>query len=287
MGITRDDAPEEERFIGPINHRESTWLWVALLKRQMPMQEERFGTLFSRREHIGSQLLTLPNPHAAKAELMGEMRSHIVPSGELDWIQDDSRLLTWLEWRLSKESSYSGFHLPAQLPLKDRLIAAIDTAETGLQLKKATMAQLRGEWSTLLTDKSWEIWCQESKAEKAWFAWTWLNRQKMAWGRKAPTSDNDVFTCVLSAFDCSNYTTKEKAYFLEKIKRGWSQHKYQEKQKKEGKKQYNFSLNQDTNEKIHRLSEELGIHRNQLIQLLVDGEFKERYYSSKHPPHSI
>ncbi|WP_152521727.1 hypothetical protein [Marinimicrobium sp. LS-A18] len=171
--------------------------------------------------------------------------------------------------------------MPAQLPLKDRLIAAIDTADTDLHLKRATIAQLRGEWSTLLGDKSWGIWCQEGKAEKAWFAWAWLNRQKMVWGPKAPTSNNDVYTCVLSAFDCSNYTTKEKAYFLEKIKRGWSQHKYQEKQKKQGKKQYNFSLEKATNDKIDRLSEDLGLHRNQLIQLLVEREFEERHYSSK------
>ena len=283
MTITRSNPTIGERFIGPLDQRESTWFWVALQKRNFQLEAEKFGNLFSRREHIGSQILAVNDPDSLKAELVNDMHYHLLESEELSWIRDDTRLLRWLQYRLSQASEYVSYLLPAKLSSRNRIIAQIDSADVNLHQKKLFISRLQPAWSKLLSDQSWNNWCQEDKLDKAWFTWRWLEKNLRVWGDNAPTSDKDVYTCVLSFFDCSNYSDFEKACYLEKVKRGWSQKKYQDKQKKRGKKQYNFNLEQETDEKIFRLSEELGLHRNQLIQLLVEGEFKERYYSSKNP----
>ena len=66
-----------------------------------------------------------------------------------------------------------------------------------------------------------------------------------------------------------------KALIIGGMKRAWSQKKFRDKDKKEGKKAYSISMTEKTKQKLDSLAEHKGLKINETIEMLIRNEFEK------------
>ncbi|WOD09042.1 hypothetical protein [Marinomonas sp. GJ51-6] len=78
---------------------------------------------------------------------------------------------------------------------------------------------------------------------------------------------------VIATLDLSDNVDR-KALVIDKMKKAWSQKKFREKSS--GKKPYSISMTLNTKQKLNAMAEEKGMKINEMIEYLVQNEFKKR-----------
>ncbi len=270
-----------ERF----DRRALIWLWSYLqLKYQVPLNSAMFDVSGAHQNEIRRAIDEISMPNLPKV-LVSLYNQTALDESHFGWMKSSNeRLIQWLlfvtenAWlnRPTRESSYhKGFvdhTLPPQLSLRDKIIARTDLWDEPLNEKEQLVAGMKKSWGAVQLDARHLLsWLERSNGRQHDWVLEYIQRKggpRSAFG--IPQLSNSYNT-ILSWFDCWPGHRAEKELFLRTMGQRWSQAKY--KKKLRGK-QHNFILTKETNNQLNKLKKTWGVSRNQVIERLIQAEFK-------------
>ncbi|PTU02195.1 hypothetical protein DBR45_13555, partial [Pseudomonas sp. HMWF031] len=138
---------------------------------------------------------------------------------------------------------------------------------TDLTRKKITLDDIREKWQLQKKEDNQFKWFKDDNHKSA-LAWEWLSKNTSLLGGYNHCFED--FEDFLIFFDNINLIPEQKEFYIEKIKKRWSQQKYREKLT--GKAQYNFILSDKAAAILDSLSTRYEISRARVIELLLEME---------------
>lgn len=267
LGITSGPGP---------NDRENAWLWMFLKRNGGPLNPDLYGS--SAEEARMANFLNA-EPHV-RDQAMEMMTSHLLPDHTLSWITKEDRQLKWLHFELSQQYGSTLVEPPPQLSGRQRLIASIDNWEISPTDKQQTLALIEARWKALrrLEHDVFAWFNEKDQATRCAVAWEWLCTHRLySTFAKAPFGN---YADLISFFDQTKWSDEDKTLCVIKIRRRWSQRTYREKL--QHKKQYNFVLSDDANQKLNQLAAKHNLKRNQILEILVQAESSQGIYIPHH-----
>jgi hypothetical protein len=254
---------------GPgLNERELAWLWMFIKKDGADLDPGLYGSQTARNQ-IATWLKHRPHLRNQARELM---KSHFLPDRTLSWITNDSRLLAWLDAQL---------HLPEpppQLYGRQRLMAKIDSWDLSPTDKLGSLQTLEKIWINLRHLDHLFAWFNDGDQTKCATAWELVrDTQPLSMTSVAPFRN---YSDMMLFFDKSKWDEAKKTLYVIKIKRRWSQQAYRNRHPT--KKQYNFVLSNDTNQRLNELAAKYNLKRNQILDILIKGESDGELYIPEH-----
>ncbi|MRW94283.1 hypothetical protein GJ699_30340 [Duganella sp. FT80W] len=200
-----------------------------------------------------------------------------LPKERLDWILEDERQINWLMIFIKRKINIRRYPVIANLFGRNLVIASIDYLDEELQEKARTVERMQWDWNEhQKSDRLFQWFRREDEIARCNFAWTWLvdRRDRETKGRLPFRNYKDL----LMFFDELDVSYKEKKYDADSIRDNWNQIRRREKNKKIGKKQYNFELSDKTADFIDKLALKYNSSRPQIIEALVQCEFEKGLY---------
>lgn len=260
---------------GP-KEREFAWLWMFLKRtRRTELDPNLFGS-HQARDQMAFVLNTSPQ---VKEQVLGMMKSHLLPDQAFSWITQESRQLRWLDHELTKHERYYSITLPPQLAGRERLIMRIDALDIPPTEKLLFLNRMEQDWGRLRgTDKMFAWFKAKDQADRCSTAWEWLSTHYPS--HTSGKASFKGYLDLLSFFDQTNWGDAEKDLCVLKIKRRWGQKAYREKL--QDKKQYNFVLSDETNQKLDQLAKKHALKRNQILEILIKTELNQELYIPEH-----
>ncbi|MFT2098290.1 hypothetical protein ACMUMQ_08055 [Marinomonas sp. 2405UD66-6] len=134
---------------------------------------------------------------------------------------------------------------------------------------------LKAKWHEIRQDVSVTNWLEDNNPTHWSWAWSYLqnNTQRPLEQAWLPSNDVEKRAAVIATLDLSDNVDR-KALVIDKMKKAWSQKKFREKSS--GKKPYSISMTLNTKQKLNAMAEEKGMKINEMIEYLVQNEFKNR-----------
>ncbi|MYM32097.1 hypothetical protein GTP58_27570 [Duganella sp. CY15W] len=200
-----------------------------------------------------------------------------LPKERLDWISEDERQINWLMIFIKRKINIRRYPVIANLFGRNLVIASIDYLDEELQEKARTVERMQWDWNEhQKSDRLFQWFKREDEIARCNFAWTWLvdRRGRETKGRSPFRNYKDL----LMFFDELDVSYKEKKSDADSIRDNWNQIRRREKNKKIGKKQYNFELSDKTANFIDKLAIIYNSSRPQIIEALVQCEFEKGLY---------
>ncbi|EPO2956145.1 CopG family transcriptional regulator, partial [Vibrio cholerae] len=138
---------------------------------------------------------------------------------------------------------------------------------------------LKSAWSNALKNNN-HNWIDKSNQDQVDWIIEYYRKNKIElWFINNEDLDSKYHTCIsiLDLWQENEHISKigSKDYFIEKMKRSWSQQKYRLNVK--NKKSINFRVEKETEKKLNKLCSDLKLTKSQLIELAI-----EQINKSKH-----
>lgn len=245
---------------------------------------------------INDELEVLIKKNRAPKNFASQMRTAFraaqISSQHIRWIdKNDDRLCNWvwcyLKSRTSKKnlgSESQPFALSAKAFNTDRdyvserhidIITAFHNGEADIEMQQDILEQLKVKWQDVRSNETIVNWLEENNPKHWAWAWTYLQNitqrpLEQAW---IPSSDTEKKAAVIATIDLSDNVDRS-ALIIDKMKKAWSQKKFREKSS--GKKPYSISMTLNTKQKLNALAEEKDMKINEMIEFLVNNEYKKR-----------
>ena len=157
------------------------------------------------------------------------------------------------------------------------IVESFHHSELSLLEQKRVIEALLTEWKIILDDRRIVNWFSKNNAEQFVWAWSYIEKfdhqlVQEVWN---PTNDHDLKNTAIALFDMLHDRPDRKALIIGGMKRAWSQKKFRDKDKKEGKKAYSISMTEKTKQKLDSLAEHKGLKINETIEILIRNEFEK------------
>jgi hypothetical protein len=226
------------------------------------------------------------------------LNTNILPASYFQWITDSHYQYCWIkenigiidsleynkEYAERKNVAWNlSMYIPPDLKIKTRSLAIIDYLYF-----YSTTYQSKSIYNPLHTIKTLgELWLAQKKNDKI-FEWLqnkdveskikffriWLGSRISP--HLLPTSSINTYEQLLTYFLRSNFSAIEKQALSTNARKIWNQQKTREKNIES--KQCNFILKNETISKLIALSKKYEISRTEIIESIIDSEFKHEIY---------
>ncbi|NLQ17966.1 hypothetical protein HGG82_10035 [Marinomonas sp. M1K-6] len=293
-------------FLEAVSEREYTFYAEYLLKhiRSASLKNLRSDTLVERVKKLNDELDNLIQKSRAPQNFASQMRTAFkatqLPFSHFRWLdKKDQRLCNWA-WCYLKEHSQTQKNLSGEeqtppqetrfLRLAEKafsterdntadrhndIINAFFDSEADLQQQQAMLECLKNIWQTIRSQDAVVNWLEASDSVQWTWAYSYLQNITQ---RPLPpvwlaTDAAEKKAAVIATLDLSDNVDR-KALIIDKMKKAWSQKKFREKST--GKKPYSISMTLNTKQKLNALAEEKGMKINDMIEYLVNNEYKNR-----------
>lgn len=270
MAIMTDEL---SRIFNESNHsfRYDIWLWLHLNQNGASLIIDETNS-FSMRPKMANFLST----RLHLIEIIKSARNaQLLPEKYLVWINEGKRQTEWLIAKIGRHGLYPNiFSLPGLIG-KDALISAIDAWNIDLTQKQLFLNQLEHDWNNHKKGDRHFQWFKDEN-RKSLLAWEWINRNLPNFIPRPPFEDYDD---LMIFFDQSNLPPELIKFYIEKIRRKWSQQKYREGLS--GKSQYNFILSDKSIKHLDHLAETYELSRAKILEILLQMESEKNLYISE------
>ncbi|MGI3080609.1 hypothetical protein ACRTEU_21190 [Vibrio alginolyticus] len=157
------------------------------------------------------------------------------------------------------------------------IVESFHHSELSLPEQKRVIEALLTEWKIILSDRRIVNWFSKNNAEQFVWAWSYIEKfdHQLVQEVWIPTNDHDLKNAAIALFDMLHDRPDRKALIIGGMKRAWSQKKFRDKDKKEGKKAYSISMTEKTKQKLDSLAEHKGLKINETIEMLIRNEFEK------------
>lgn len=262
-------------ILNETNHslRYDIWLWLHLnnINNNAGLQIDETNS-FSMRPKMADYLSTrLQYIEIIKAKRNGQL----LPEKFFEWINEGKRQTEWLIIKIGKYGIYPNFLPLLGLHGKDALIAAIDQWDIDITQKQLSLNELEKEWNHHKKgDKPFQ-WFKDDN-QKCLLAWEWINKNLPNYIPRSPFED---YEDLMIFFDQSNLIPDQIKFYIEKIKRKWSQQKYRDGLTE--KSQYNFILSHKAIKNLDHLANTYELSRAKILEILLQMESEKNLYISE------
>lgn len=252
-----------------VSHRRDLWLWYWLFGHGIHLgsyAELRIGM----RDKMGnflSQNIPLVQ------QIRDEKRRLLLPEQQLEWLNEGARQTKWILSKFMQLAGLTWSNVPQHVSGQDQLILSIDLWPVDTTQKKLALDDLKRQWTHHKSGDKTYKWFKDND-EKSVLAWEWLSRNTSF--TLLYSEPFEKYEDLLIFFDSENLTTEQKALYIDKIKKRWSQQKYRESLT--GKSQYNFILSDKAAATLDKLSDHYEISRAKIIEILLDMEADKNIY---------
>lgn len=294
---------DNDEFLEAHSERECVFYSDYLLKniRSASLKNLRGETLEERVIKLNEELHNLILKNRAPKNFATQMRSAFkgtqLPFQHFRWIdKKDERLCNWLWCYLKRVTSQTELEGTAEENLlllsakafqierestADRQMDILDSfyhGEATASQQQEILERLKAKWHEIRQDVSVTNWLEDTNPTHWSWAWSYLqnNTQRpldQAW---LPSNDTEKKAAIVATLDLSDNLDR-KALVIDKMKKAWSQKKFREKSS--GKKPYSISMTLNTKQKLNAMAEEKGMKINEMVEYLVQNEFKKRALS--------
>lgn len=272
--------------------RIENFIWIQLVNSgDETFAKEMLTTTWFDKELVGRYLS--PHQNAAGA-INRTLRNSLIPEENLNWINGENRQHIYLESYIqevareheaalhqlpstSPKAEYKFFPIscPVNLIGRSRIVALFDyfsaTHKSSVEQICQFGFRMRSAWDVQKeTDKKFD-WLDGRDAErKRAFFHNWLKGQFLGAGLDVlPFRDH---ADVLVFFQRGNFFGVSPDACSQNARKTWNQQ--QRRAKMDDKKQCNFILSKTTVDKIKKLADKHDLTRNEIIEILIDSEFK-------------
>lgn len=263
------------QILNETNHslRYDIWLWLHLnnINNNAGLQIDEINS-FSMRPKMANFLSTrLQFIEIIKAKRNGQL----LPEDFFEWINEGKRQTEWLIIKVGKYGIYPSFLPLLGLHGKDALIAAIDQWDIDITQKQLSLNELEKEWNHHKKgDKPFQ-WFKDDN-QKCLLAWKWINKNLPNYIPRPPFED---YEDLMIFFDQSNLIQDQINFYIEKIRRKWSQKKYRDGLTE--KSQYNFILSHKAIKNLDQLANTYELSRAKVLEILLQMESEKNLYISE------
>ncbi|MEP0071853.1 MAG: hypothetical protein ABJE79_04060 [Marinomonas sp.] len=292
---------DNDEILEANSERECAFYSDYLLKniRSASIKNLRGNTHEERVIKLNEELDGLIKKNRAPKNFASQMRSAFkatqLPIQHFRWVdKKDERLCNWLWCYLKKATSQTE---PEEVVKNESLLLLSakafqierDTAaerqidildafyhgEATASQQQEILELLKAKWHETRQDVSVTNWLEDNNPTHWSWAWSYLqnNTQRPLEQAWLPSNDMEKRAAVIATLDLSDNVDR-KALVIDKMKKAWSQKKFREKSS--GKKPYSISMTLNTKQKLNAMAEEKGIKINEMIEYLVQNEFKKR-----------
>lgn len=216
---------------------------------------------------------------------------------DISWIQkNDQRLLIWLMLELLNDRNLEFIvYMPRKLSdistenRYKKVIECIDAvmSTSVLASKERWLGRLKSLWGAAKTEPKDTNWIKSQNSDQLEWAWNYLKEKKRNVPVDNPVSSEEHYTAILASLDCFGKclsddpedhiqsifsdTSAEKALFLIKFKKAWSQQKFRDSDK--AKKLYHLPLTVKAKEALEKLARIKNLNENEVLEELINREY--------------
>ncbi|MCE9842942.1 MULTISPECIES: hypothetical protein [Vibrio] len=157
------------------------------------------------------------------------------------------------------------------------IVESFRHSELSLPEQKRVIEALLTEWKIILDDRRIVNWFSKNNTEQFVWAWSYIEKfdHQLVQEVWISTNDHDLKNTAIALFDMLHDRPDRKALIIGGMKRAWSQKKFRDKDKKDGKKAYSISMTEKTKQKLDSLAEHKGLKINETIEMLIRNEFEK------------
>ncbi len=261
------------QILNETNHslRYDIWLWLHLNYNNAGLQFGEMNSL-SMRPKMANFLST--RLHFVET-IKTIRRGQLLPEKSFDWINEDKRQIEWLIIKVGRHGIYPNLLSLPGLHGKDALICAIDQWNIDITQKQLSLNELENEWNNHKKGDKHFQWFKDEN-QKCLLAWEWINKNLT---NHIPCPPFEDYEDLMIFFDQSNLIPDQVKFYIEKIKRKWSQQKYREGLT--GKSQYNFILSDKAIKNLDQLANTYDLSRAKILEILLQMESEKHLYISE------
>lgn len=257
-----------------ISPREKTWMWLNFRSNGFNVSYQEFN-----KDYVEN----LKNKNMVLGQITGQYEINFIDERHFDWIADNARQTKFLLKKI-EESNMLPVNFEQLLGqvsnnLSDHITAAIDYSAGTLNLKIQFLDILKTSWEEITqTDKALNWFNKGDSADKINFAWEWIIDSVDGIQKNCAQPKNHYELLII--FDFLDHTHIEKLFFINSMRKIWTQRKYRENL--QDKKQYNFVLTKKAIAGLDKIAKKYEISRTQALEILLrmesikDSHIRER-----------
>jgi hypothetical protein len=293
---------ENGELLEATSERECAFYSDYLLKhiRSASLRNLRGSTREERVNNLNEELENLIKKNRAPKNFAIQMRTAFkatqLPLQHFRWIdKKDERMCNWIWCYLKSNTAPSNqetesvkeeilFALSGKAFNTERdnvadrqidIMNAFFDGEADAQQQQQILEHLKAKWHDIRLDETVVNWLEDNNTIHWAWAWSYLQNiskrpLEQAW---MPSSDIEKKAVVIATIDLSDNVDR-KALVIDKMKKAWSQKKFREKSS--GRKPYSISMTLNTKQKLNAMAEEKGMKINEMVEYLIQNEFKKR-----------
>ncbi|MCW3479546.1 hypothetical protein OL229_08200 [Neisseriaceae bacterium JH1-16] len=271
MAIIDENRLTKALGVRRVDKRFESWLWLFLNYHRAGLSPDHFDSSIARDDM--AEFISI-NPDL-KNHIKFEKNKALVPDENLKWITQSERQCDWLMRQLDAATGPFLSTFPQRLQGRDRIVARIDWWNESIDRKVRKLDNLKFDWGQYTQQDYIFNWFKgEDERAKCELAWEWMNKHKPTLIKyQTPFKQYDE---VIIYFDRSEFKEEEKAFYVDKIKRRWSQQRYRENLS--GKKQYNFILSDSAIQALDKIAIKHDLKRPQILEILIKMEAEHGKY---------
>ena len=248
--------------------RYDIWLWLHLNQNGASLIVDEISS-FSMRPKMANFL----SGRLQFIEVIKSARNaQLLPEKSFLWINEGKRQAEWLIAKIGRHGIYPNILSLPGLTGRDALISAIDAWNIDLTQKQLFLNQLENDWCNHKKGDRYFQWFKDD-SRKCFLGWEWINRNLPNFIPRPPFEDYDD---LMIFFDQSNLSPELIKFYIEKMRRKWSQQKYREGMS--GKSQYNFILSDKSIKHLDHLAETYNLSRAKILEILLQMESEKNIY---------
>lgn len=233
----------------------------------------------SHREVLDVLFHTIKSDKNLLKSLKIQASNTLLQDKDIEFFKKNKRFVEWVRVCIDRNMSFVG-QLNSQESMNslDYVLAKIDILDASLAQKNDFILRLKSDWENYLDQDGITRWLHD-KNESAVCEHA---RECIARGYPViPRPERGISnkTDLLTFLDMANIDRYERMNLIAKIKNGWNQKKYREKQK--GKKQCNLLLSQKGIDRLEKFSKKYDLGKSEIIEILLLMEEKEKHYIKK------
>lgn len=252
------------------NQRHDIWLWLHLVSdgAQIPYSVDKRGM----RDKLAASIYSSTNPKIIET-IKNKRNEQLVSIEKFNWVNDGKRQIEWLMTKTLEVIGRYNFSPPNGLEGKNLLIAKFDIWHVDITQKTLALRDLEMRWHEHTKADKIFNWFKDDD-QKCVTAWEWLTKNNYSGIHQSHSVEN--YDDLMFFFDNSNFLDDQKLFYIDKIKKRWSQTKYRQGQN--GKNQYNFILSDKAITRLDSLAETYERSRTQILEILLKMESEKKLY---------
>lgn len=156
----------------------------------------------------------------------------------------------------------------------DLIIKFLDFSQANLDSKRGLLAFWQQAWGEIYEAETFHWLDNKNNIQCEWASNYLVNDTEYKvpnWFLPKPTTPQQMYDFTIAAFDIWDAHPDSKKLLIIKMKKAWSQKKHRDNM--EGKKAYNFVLDNGVKDKLDAIAKDYGLKKNQCLEQLIEKEF--------------